>query len=398
MATADSNSSHSYTFTSESVSEGHPDKVADYVSDSILDAYLTLDPHAKVACETLVKENRLILAGEVTADGAAEGAVDHVAVARQAVAEIGYTEAGEPFCADTLEISDFLTGQSQEINNAVVRPDAEAMNQGAGDQGIMFGYATDETPELMPLPILLSHRLARILAEHRHARHVDWLRPDSKTQVSVSYGADGPLRVTDVLISTQHTAAVRQPEIKAFMAEYIVPAALGEWHHDGINLIVNPSGSFVHGGPSADAGVTGRKIIVDTYGGMGRHGGGAFSGKDPSKVDRSGAYFCRYVARKLVNAGLAKRAEIQVAYAIGVAQPVSVKVDTFGTGDEGAAVDFVRGFDFRPAAIIEHLGLRRPIYRSTTNYGHFGKPDMPWESANGHVSAEPAVAAAAVAG
>jgi S-adenosylmethionine synthetase len=391
MATAEPQ--HSYTFTSESVSEGHPDKVADYVADSILDAYIALDPHAKVACEILVKEDRLILAGEITASGS----VDHAAVARQAVAEIGYNEAGEPFCADTIKIDDYLTGQSAEINRAVVRSGAEAMEQGAGDQGIMFGYATDETPELMPLPILLSHRLARILAEHRHAGRVHWLRPDSKTQVSVLYDANGPVRVTDVLISTQHTADVERSGIQQYMAEHIVPAALGDWHVDGINLIVNPSGSFVHGGPSADAGVTGRKIIVDTYGGMGRHGGGAFSGKDPSKVDRSGAYFCRYVARKLVHEGLARRAEIQVAYAIGVAQPVSVKVDTFGTGDERAAAEFVRGFDFRPAAIIEQLGLRRPIYRSTTNYGHFGKPGLPWEAANGRPEAAAVPAAAAVA-
>jgi S-adenosylmethionine synthetase len=393
MATAEPQ--HSYTFTSESVSEGHPDKVADYVSDSILDAYLEHDPHAKVACETLVKENRLILAGEVTAAPGVAERISHEAVARQAVRDIGYTEAGQPFNADTIEVMDLLTGQSAEINRAVVGK-ADAMEQGAGDQGIMFGYATDETPELMPLPILLSHRLARILAEHRHAARVDWLRPDSKTQVTVTYGPDGPVRVTDVLISTQHTDAVKQPEIRAYIAEHIIAAALGEWHHDGINLIVNPSGSFVHGGPSADAGVTGRKIIVDTYGGMGRHGGGAFSGKDPSKVDRSGAYFCRYVTRQLIHAGLARRAEIQVAYAIGVAQPVSVKVDTFGTGDERAAADFVRGFDFRPAAIIEHLGLRRPIYRATTNYGHFGKPELPWESGNGNVRvAQPAVAAVA---
>ncbi|HSJ23658.1 MAG TPA: methionine adenosyltransferase [Longimicrobiales bacterium] len=382
-----------YTFTSESVSEGHPDKVADYVSDSILDAYLELDPHAKVACETLVKENRLILAGEITAEAGVAQRINHAEIARQAVRDIGYTEAGQPFNAATIEIMDLLTEQSREINEAVVK--ADAMEQGAGDQGIMFGYATDETPELMPLPILLSHRLARVLAEHRHRNAVDWLRPDSKTQVTVTYAEGGPVRVTDVLISTQHREHISQPAIRDFMAEHIVPAALGEWYHDGINLIVNPSGKFTHGGPSADAGVTGRKIIVDTYGGMGRHGGGAFSGKDPSKVDRSGAYFCRYVARKLVLNGLAKRAEIQVAYAIGVAQPVSVKVDTFGTGDEARAAEFVRSFDFRPAAIIDRLDLRRPIYRKTTNYGHFGKPELPWETPNGAVAREPVAAATA---
>jgi S-adenosylmethionine synthetase len=383
MAMADA---ERYTFTSESVSEGHPDKVADYVSDSILDAYLALDPHAKVACETLVKENRLILAGEITAAPGVAEQVDHKAIARQAVTDIGYTTPDQVFRADNLDIQDLLTGQSTEINQAVVK--ADAMDQGAGDQGIMFGYATDETAELMPLPILLSHRLARVLAQHRHERRVDWLRPDSKTQVSVLYDGNGPLVVTDVLLSTQHTDAVKQPEIRAYISESVLEEALGAWYRPELNLIVNPSGSFTHGGPSADAGVTGRKIIVDTYGGMGRHGGGAFSGKDPSKVDRSGAYFCRYVARKLVQAGLAKRAEIQVSYAIGVAQPISVKVDTFGTGDPIEAAQYVRSFDFRPAAIIQKLDLRRPIYRSTTNYGHFGKADLPWEAANGAVAGE----------
>jgi S-adenosylmethionine synthetase len=373
---------HTFTFSSESVSEGHPDKVADYVADSILDAHLEQDPYARVACEVLVKENHLILAGEITS----QARVNAEAVARRAVAEIGYTDTDEAFCADRLTIISLLSEQAREIAAGVRRIGEDAMNQGAGDQGIMFGYASDETPEFMPLPILLAHRLSRTLAEHRHAGHVDWLRPDSKTQVSVVYGDDGPITVTDVLVSTQHTEQVDQPTIRGYIAEAIMPVALGSWFNAGINLIVNPSGSFVQGGPSADAGVTGRKIIVDTYGGMGRHGGGAFSGKDPSKVDRSGAYFTRLVARKLVQAGLARRAEVQVAYAIGVAQPISVKVDTFGTGDERAAADFVRGFDFRPAAIIERLQLLRPIYRSTTNYGHFGKPHLPWEQLNGSVA------------
>jgi S-adenosylmethionine synthetase len=384
-----------YTFSSESVSEGHPDKVADYVADSILDAHLAQDPRAHVACEVLVKEGNLILAGEITS----QAVVDPEQIARDAVREIGYTDPDESFCADTIRIQSLLTEQAPEIGASVRRGDADSMDQGAGDQGIMFGYATDETPELMPLPILLAHRLSRTLAEHRHSGRVDWLRPDSKTQVAVVYDSNGPVRVTDVLVSTQHTRDVGRATIQSYIEEHIVPAALGEWYRSDIDLIVNPSGSFVQGGPSADAGVTGRKIIVDTYGGMGRHGGGAFSGKDPSKVDRSGAYFCRYVARKLVLAGLAKRAEIQVAYAIGVAQPVSVKVDTFGTGDDVAAADFVRGFDFRPAAIIERLGLRRPIYRFTTNYGHFGKPDLPWETPNGAAAdATPVVHATAVAG
>ncbi|MGH9373727.1 MAG: methionine adenosyltransferase [Vicinamibacterales bacterium] len=383
-----------YTFTSESVSEGHPDKVSDYVADSILDAHIAQDPRAHVACEVLVKEGDLILAGEITSTAD----VDAEAVARRAVQEIGYTHEDESFCAHRLRVTSLLTEQAAEIGASVRRAPAEALDQGAGDQGIMFGYATDETPELMPLPILLAHRLARTLAEHRKTNRVNWLRPDSKTQVSVLYSAEGPIEVTDVLVSTQHASGVQHAAIRDYIAEHVVPDALGEWNSSAIRLIVNPSGSFVQGGPSADAGVTGRKIIVDTYGGMGRHGGGAFSGKDPSKVDRSGAYFCRYVARELVLAGFARRAELQVAYAIGVAQPVSVKVDTFGTGDERAAADFVRGYDFRPAAIIERLQLLRPIYRATTNYGHFGKPHLPWEAGNGSVVDLRSSVAQAIAG
>ena len=385
---------HSYTFSSESVSEGHPDKVADYVADSILDAHLEQDKHARVACEVLVKEGNLILAGEITS----QAKVEAEAVARRAVAEVGYTAEDESFCASKLRITSLLTEQAPEIAAGVHRIGAAAIDQGAGDQGIMFGYATDETPELMPLPILLAHRLSRALADHRHAGRVDWLRPDSKTQVSVLYGDAGPVAVTHVLVSTQHTKSIQREGIAEYVAEHVVPAALGDWYDPAIQLIVNPSGSFVQGGPSADAGVTGRKIIVDTYGGMGRHGGGAFSGKDPSKVDRSGAYFTRLVARQLVLAGLARRAEVQVAYAIGVAQPISVKVETFGTGDERAAADFVRTFDFRPAAIIERLDLLRPIYRGTTNYGHFGKPDLPWEAGDGTAGSEGRTVAQAIAG
>jgi S-adenosylmethionine synthetase len=365
-----------YTFTSESVSEGHPDKVCDTIADAILDAHLALDPRSRVACEVLVKGNRVVLAGEITS----AGAVDVEDVARRTVREIGYTSQDQLFRADNLEILSFLTAQAAEIAQGVDADTSLAGEQGAGDQGIMFGYATDETPELMPLAILLSHRLARIMAGYRHRGEVAWLRPDSKTQVSVRYVDERPVAVTDVLVSTQHTAEVDRETIRAFVARTLVPEALDGWFHDDIRVLVNPTGSFVQGGPSADAGVTGRKIIVDTYGGAGRHGGGAFSGKDPSKVDRSGAYFCRFVAREVVRAGLAKRVEVQVAYAIGVAQPVSVKVDTFGTGDARAAEAFVRTrFDFRPAAIIERLDLLRPIYRTTTNYGHFGRPGLPWE-------------------
>ena len=364
-----------YTFTSESVSEGHPDKVCDTIADTILDAHLAEDPRSRVACEVLVKEHRVVLAGEISSGAK----IDYDALVREAVREIGYVTDDQVFRPETLEILSFLSQQSNEIAQGVDAHTSLAGEQGAGDQGIMFGYATDETPELMPLPILLAHRLARRLADHRRAETVGWLRPDAKTQVSVRYEDGVPAAVTDVLVSTQHAAGADRDTIHHFVAQTLVPEVLTGWLHDDIRVMVNPTGSFVHGGPSADAGVTGRKIIVDTYGGMGRHGGGAFSGKDPSKVDRSGAYFCRFVARQVVKAGLAKRAEVQVAYAIGQAQPVSVKVDTFGTGDPHAAAEFVKGFDFRPAAIIERLDLLRPIYRGTTNYGHFGKADLPWE-------------------
>jgi S-adenosylmethionine synthetase len=367
-----------YTFTSESVSEGHPDKVCDAIADSILDAHLAQDPASRVACEVLVKESNVVLAGEITSNAR----VDLDTVVRDAIRDIGYTDADQPFRADDVAITSFLSAQAGEIAQGVDVETSLSGDQGAGDQGIMFGFATDETPELMPLPILLAHRLAAALAAHRKAGTVDWLRPDSKTQVSVAYDGNTPVAVTDVLVSTQHTADVERDAIRHFVATTVIPEGLGGWYHDDLKILVNPTGSFVQGGPSADAGVTGRKIIVDTYGGMGRHGGGAFSGKDPSKVDRSGAYFCRFVAREIVKAGLAKRAEVQVAYAIGMAQPVSVKVDTFGTGDARAAAEFVKtGFDFRPRAIIERLDLLRPIYRGTTNYGHFGRADLPWEQA-----------------
>ncbi|HEX5521220.1 MAG TPA: methionine adenosyltransferase [Longimicrobiaceae bacterium] len=366
-----------YTFTSESVSEGHPDKVCDFIADSILDAHLAQDPTARVACEVLCKDGHVILAGEITSTAA----VDHEAVARQAIREIGYTYADQPFRADDVKIITLLSAQAPEIAQGVNATTSQAGEQGAGDQGIMFGYATAETPELMPVPILLAHRLSRALAEQRKRRAAAWLRPDAKTQVSVEYEGNTPLRVTHVLVSTQHSPDVDQATIAAFVREALVPEALGGWHGgEQVKVMINPTGSFVQGGPSADAGVTGRKIIVDSYGGVGRHGGGAFSGKDPSKVDRSGAYFCRYVARQVVQQGLAERAEVQVAYAIGRARPVSVLVNTFGTGDERAAEQYVtENFDFRPAAIIERLDLLRPIYRGTTNYGHFGRAGLPWE-------------------
>ncbi len=364
-----------YTFSSESVTEGHPDKVCDYIADSILDSYIAQDPKSRVACEVLCKEGNAILAGEISSNGS----VDPVRVARQAIREIGYTDPEEPFCADTVRITQLLSKQSCEIAQGVDVDKNVEHEQGAGDQGIMFGYATDETPELMPLPILLAHRLSRGLAEDRRSGKFPWLRPDGKTQVSVAYEGMAPVAVSDVLVSTQHSKEAALETIRRYVAEILAPRVLGQWHSSRIRFTVNPTGSFVHGGPSADCGVTGRKIIVDTYGGAGRHGGGAFSGKDPSKVDRSGAYFCRYIARQLVKQGLARRAEIQIAYAIGVAKPVSVKVDTFGSGDCREAEEFVRKFDFRPAAIIDRLGLLQPIYRRTTNYGHFGRPGLPWE-------------------
>jgi S-adenosylmethionine synthetase len=366
-------SATTYTFTSESVTEGHPDKVCDFVADSILDACLEQDPQSRVACEVLAKAGRLVLAGEITSGAT----IDREAIARAAVREIGYVYSDEPFHSAGIDVFDWISAQSSEIAQGVDR--AVAAEQGAGDQGIMFGYATDETPELMPLPILLAHRLARGLAEDRKNGSQAWLRPDGKTQVSVVYEADRPIAVSDVLVSTQHAASATHEQIAAYVARELSPRILGPWLTPGTRFIVNPTGSFVHGGPSADCGVTGRKIIVDSYGGAGRHGGGAFSGKDPSKVDRSGAYFCRWVARQIVSQQLARRAEVQVSYAIGQATPVSVKVDTFGTGDTAAAEELVRRLDFRPAAIIERLQLLRPIFRQTTNYGHFGKAGLPWE-------------------
>ncbi len=368
--------SGTYTFSSESVTEGHPDKVCDYIADSILDSYLARDKHSRVACEVLCKGDTVVLAGEITSTAV----IDHEAVVRQAIRDIGYTEPAEAFCADGVKIHQFLTRQAGEIAQGVESDKSLCGEQGAGDQGIMFGYATDETPELMPLPILLAHRLAAGLAQDRRSGDFPWLRPDGKTQVSVVYEGNTPKRVSDVLVSTQHAASISRESIGHYVAEVLAPRALGDWYDSTIRYLVNPTGSFVDGGPSTDCGVTGRKIIVDSYGGAGRHGGGAFSGKDPSKVDRSGAYFCRFIARQIVRNGFAGKAEVQVAYAIGMAQPISVKVDTFGTGDADQAASYVmKSFDFRPAQIIERLGLLRPIFRQTTNYGHFGRPGLPWE-------------------
>jgi S-adenosylmethionine synthetase len=359
----------SYTFSSESVSEGHPDKVCDFIADSILDAHLAGDARSRVACEVLCKSGQVVLAGEITSNTN----VDYEKVARDAIREIGYVDPSEAFNADGVKVIQFISKQSGDIAMGVD-------TGGAGDQGIMFGYASDETPELMPLPVQLAHSLANRISVARKQGERAWLRPDSKTQVSVRYEDNKPVRVETVLVSTQHTADVAQSEIRDYIASCLAPEVLGSWFGPHVEVLVNPTGQFIEGGPSADCGVTGRKIIVDTYGGMGRHGGGAFSGKDPSKVDRSGAYFGRYVARQVVKNGFANRAEVQVAYAIGRAEPVSVRVDTFGTGDWKAAEDFVRKFDYRPAAMIETLQLRNPIYRKTTNYGHFGKAGLSWET------------------
>ncbi len=354
-----------FTLTSESVTEGHPDKVCDRISDAIVDAHLAADPHARVACEVLAKDRRVVLAGEIRA----AAAPDPVTVARRVLADIGH----DP----DVQVENLLGRQAAEIGHAV---DGGA-ELGAGDQGLMFGYATSETPELMPLPILLAHRLARALADDRHGGRVPWLRPDGKTQVAVRYEDGRPARIEKVLVSTQHAPEVTREEITAYAGGDLLPRVLGPWHHDALDLLVNPSGSFTVGGPDADCGLTGRKIIVDTYGGAARHGGGAFSGKDPSKVDRSGAYFARLVAREIVRAGAAARAEVQVAYAIGDARPFSLDVETFGTGDPAAARAIARRFDFRPAAILERLDLARPIYEPTATGGHFGRPELPWEGA-----------------
>jgi S-adenosylmethionine synthetase len=360
-----------YSFTSESVTEGHPDKVCDYIADSILDAYLEKDPASHVACEVLCKDNHVILAGEIKANAQ----IEIETVVRTAIGEIGYTDEATAFNADSVVITNLLGRQAAEIDQGV----SGAKEQGAGDQGLMFGFATDETPELMPLPILLAHRLSAGLADDRKTKAVSWLRPDGKTQVTVRYRSGKPVEVTAVVVSTQHALGVARETIEAYVRQELLPKRLGSWHNPGARVLVNPTGAFTSGGPSADCGVTGRKIIVDTYGGSARHGGGAFSGKDASKVDRSAAYFARYVARNIIAAGLARKAEVQVSYAIGVAEPVSLFVDTFGTGDDDKAERFAARFDFRPASIIQKLGLLNPIYRQTTNYGHFGKTFLAWE-------------------
>jgi S-adenosylmethionine synthetase len=363
-----------FIFTSESVSEGHPDKVADGISDALLDAILVRDPKAHVAIETLCKDDLVVVAGEVASHTPPSDA-EVEQVVRDTIRRIGYTDPAASFSADRVRVIAKIGRQS----SAIARGIGYGRDQGAGDQGMMFGFACRETAELMPLPIALAHALTRELASARHRQEVDWLRPDAKAQVTVHYADGRPQAVTDVVVSTQHRHGQDQTEIQRWVGHVLLPRALGSWHHSGIRTFINPTGIFDTGGPEGDCGVTGRKIIVDTYGGYARHGGGAFSGKDASKVDRSAAYFARHVARQIVLRGLATTAEIQVAYAIGVARPVSVTVDTRGTGDDDLAAQYAAQFDFRPGAIIEQLDLRRPLYSRTTNYGHFGKPGLPWE-------------------
>jgi S-adenosylmethionine synthetase len=376
--------SKNFIFSSESVGEGHPDKVCDTISDAVLDACLAQDRYSRVACETYAKSNLVVVGGEITT----QAKLDFNDIARRAIREIGYTHDDDVFHADKVLIMNAITSQSPDIKQGVDARKAkgkESDEQGAGDQGLMFGYATNETPELMPAPIMYAHQLGRNLTKIRKTGKVKWLRPDAKSQVSVRYVNDQPVEITNVVISTQHSADVEHATIKEFCIEEIIKKTLpGRLLTKATKYLINPTGRFVVGGPQGDTGLTGRKIIVDSYGGMGRHGGGCFSGKDPSKVDRSAAYMGRYVAKNIVAAGLASSAEIQFAYAIGYPDPVSVCVNTFGTGvisDEDIERAIAEVFSFKPAQIVKQLNLLRPIYSLTTNYGHFGKtdPEITWE-------------------
>jgi S-adenosylmethionine synthetase len=369
-----------YLFTSESVSEGHPDKMCDQISDAVLDAALSEDPRSRVACETLCKTGFVVIAGEITTRAKN---LDFGKVARGVISDIGYTDSSMGFDAGTCGILLAVEPQSPDISQGVTEGEGLFKEQGAGDQGLMFGYACDETPELMPAPIMYAHELVENLAKLRKSKKLSFLRPDSKSQVTIEYENDVPKRIDAVVVSTQHSPDVKHKDLKEAVIELCIKKTLPTHLLDNkTKYYVNPTGRFVIGGPYGDAGLTGRKIIVDTYGGMGRHGGGAFSGKDPSKVDRSACYFARYVAKNIIAAGLARRVEVQVAYAIGVAQPVGVYVSTFGTAvvDEAKISDYVmKNFDFRPKALIEELDLLRPIYRATAAYGHFGRSNFPWE-------------------
>jgi S-adenosylmethionine synthetase len=376
-----------YIFSSESVGEGHPDKVADTISDAVLDACLAQDKYSRVACETFVKSNVVVIGGEITT----KAKLDFETIARRAIREIGYVHDDDVFHADKVFLNLLVTQQSPDISQGVDAKKAvgkKTAKQGAGDQGLMFGYASNETPELMPAPIMFAHRLGRLLTKIRKSGQVEWLRPDAKSQVSVVYENGRPVRIANVVISTQHAADVSHSTIEKFCIENVVKKCLpAKLLTSKTEFLINPTGRFVVGGPQGDSGLTGRKIIVDSYGGMGRHGGGAFSGKDPSKVDRSAAYMGRWVAKNVVAAGLADRCEVQFAYAIGHPDPVSVHIETFGT--EKTAVSKItravnRVFNFQPAEIVAQLNLLRPIYSKTTNYGHFGKndKDLTWEATN----------------
>lgn len=362
----------SYLFTSESVTEGHPDKIADRISDAVLDAILKDDPRGRVACETLVNTGLVLVAGEISTSTY----VDIPGIARRVIEEIGYNDAMYGFDHKACSVLTAIDEQSPDIAMGVD-------TGGAGDQGMMFGYACDETPELMPLPIMMAHKLAMKLAHVRKDGTLEYLRPDGKTQVTIEYGYDGkPIRAHTVVVSTQHDPNVKQEQIKQDVIEHVIMPVLGDLVDASTIFHVNPTGVFIIGGPPGDAGLTGRKVIVDTYGGMGRHGGGCFSGKDPSKVDRSGAYAARYVAKNIVAAGLARKCEVQLAYAIGVKEPVSIFVETFGTGQlsHEELVNIVKdNFDLSPAGIIETLDLRKPIYENTAAYGHFGREEFAWE-------------------
>jgi S-adenosylmethionine synthetase len=371
-------SPRSYLFTSESVTEGHPDKICDQISDAILDEFLKQDPDSRVAVETLTTTGVVIVAGEVTS----KARFDIQDIVRKTIREIGYDNPQYGFDADSCSVLISLHAQSPDISMGVTANDNK--DQGAGDQGLMFGYATNETEDLMPMPILLAHKLTKRLAEARKNKELPWARPDGKSQVTVEYENGKPKRIDAIVISTQHSPEITNEQIRKEVIDKVIKPVCGQLWNDKIKIHINPTGRFVIGGPPGDAGLTGRKIIVDTYGGMGRHGGGAFSGKDPSKVDRSACYMCRYIAKNVVAAGLADKCEVQVAYAIGVAEPVSLTVNTFDTGKipEEQIENIVRKhFDMRPSVIISQLKLKNPIYRKTAAYGHFGRnePEFTWE-------------------